>query len=679
MRTFLLSFHSILLPGIVLLAILSPIARLLALPEERSAYFISPTTSTGIILIAPLQRENPATLKIPFSPLQTASRSLFTIFSHTGKKVWERPLDLAASSGEVSGEQIFGSRIPLAAGYYFYQIRNSESLPEISAPFSQFYFNEVSQTHLPGDSLAAAFIEFVDVSGDSFPDIILGINTFTTLEQPQVFINDGSGHFSNQTAARFPPLLLYLNDLAVFDADSDGDLDIYLAADDASGASLNADKLLLNDGQGFFTDVSYTHLPQTPAIYFNADWGFINDDIYPDLLVTSLPGFITPPLQTPLFILLNDGSGHFYEQTSLLPQSSYNAFDAILTDVNGDFLQDIALACLGDLIITDPQGNPIGTLSGRNAIFIRQSNGTFVDETTARMPDLVRRSKLMNVTDINNDGATDLYSINIGFVSSEALNVLYVNDGNGYFSDETALRLPPETVIWNNDAEFADFDHNGFADLFMINVVPGGPAPDFLYFNSGGFFSNESAHLPPIIDFNASSAAADMERDGDADIFISVAPETLTLGAGLPDLLYENVLPPVGIAGKPALHPAPFLLFQNYPNPFGESHSSRSNPSTNLGFRIPHRGGSDFPNGGLHFGFVSLEVFDITGRRVATLLSQELQPGEYRVKWDGRDEAGREVSSGVYIYRLQVFPKGPAASSEKAGSFTQSRKMLLLR
>lgn len=118
----------------------------------------------------------------------------------------------------------------------------------------------------------------------------------------------------------------------------------------------------------------------------------------------------------------------------------------------------------------------------------------------------------------------------------------------------------------------------------------------------------------------------------------------------------------------PAL-PRAAELFPNYPNPFGESHSSRSNPSTNFGFRIsdfPPRSGS-FGEGGLRSGTINIAVFDITGRKVITLVDKALPPGEYQVQWNGRDDAGKEVGSGVYIYRLS------------AGGFTQSRKMLLVR
>jgi hypothetical protein len=89
-------------------------------------------------------------------------------------------------------------------------------------------------------------------------------------------------------------------------------------------------------------------------------------------------------------------------------------------------------------------------------------------------------------------------------------------------------------------------------------------------------------------------------------------------------------------------HPSGFSLEQNYPNPF--------NPTTNFGFRI-----SDF-------GFVSIKVYDLLGREVATPVNEVKSPGEYSVSWNADG-----LSSGVYLYRLQ------------AGTFVQTRKMMLLR
>jgi len=96
--------------------------------------------------------------------------------------------------------------------------------------------------------------------------------------------------------------------------------------------------------------------------------------------------------------------------------------------------------------------------------------------------------------------------------------------------------------------------------------------------------------------------------------------------------------------GRPAAH----FLLQNYPNPF--------NLETKIGFVLPVG------------GRVRLEIYSLLGRRVRVLMEGSLKPGLYHLRWDGKDEVGREVSSGVYLCRLVVDDDQVAVS-----------KMLLLR
>ncbi len=93
--------------------------------------------------------------------------------------------------------------------------------------------------------------------------------------------------------------------------------------------------------------------------------------------------------------------------------------------------------------------------------------------------------------------------------------------------------------------------------------------------------------------------------------------------------------------------PTHFALSQNYPNPF--------NSATAIKFWIPRE--SD----------VRLVVYDVSGRQVRTLLNSHMVPGNYRVVWDGRDDGGKPVPSGVYLYRLE------------AGEFVQGKRMILLK
>jgi len=107
------------------------------------------------------------------------------------------------------------------------------------------------------------------------------------------------------------------------------------------------------------------------------------------------------------------------------------------------------------------------------------------------------------------------------------------------------------------------------------------------------------------------------------------------------NLLRNGGFIPVTISGDVS-PPLTFGLAQNYPNPF--------NPTTKLEFQIARR------------SLVSLKIFDLLGREVATLVDEERSPGSYRVNWDAS-----RFPSGVYFYRLQ------------AGSFMETKRMVLLK
>ncbi len=112
------------------------------------------------------------------------------------------------------------------------------------------------------------------------------------------------------------------------------------------------------------------------------------------------------------------------------------------------------------------------------------------------------------------------------------------------------------------------------------------------------------------------------------------------------------------------------MLRQNYPNPF--------NPETTISFVVaPDGNTSSVEAAGVHrtveTQVVSLTVFNALGQRVAGLLDEApLSAGLHRVRWDGRDAAGRPAASGVYFYSLRV---GAAGSSRHQ----LVRRMLLLR
>jgi len=93
--------------------------------------------------------------------------------------------------------------------------------------------------------------------------------------------------------------------------------------------------------------------------------------------------------------------------------------------------------------------------------------------------------------------------------------------------------------------------------------------------------------------------------------------------------------------------PKVFALEQNYPNPF--------NPITTIKFALPEPAS------------VRLEVYNLLGQRVITLIDKELPAGDYTTRWEGTDNSGQPVASGVYLYRID------------AGKFKSSKKMILLK
>ncbi|MCK4573237.1 MAG: T9SS type A sorting domain-containing protein, partial [candidate division Zixibacteria bacterium] len=85
----------------------------------------------------------------------------------------------------------------------------------------------------------------------------------------------------------------------------------------------------------------------------------------------------------------------------------------------------------------------------------------------------------------------------------------------------------------------------------------------------------------------------------------------------------------------------------NYPNPF--------NPDTRIDFDLPQS------------SRVALAVFNVLGRKVKTLINEQMPAGTHTVVWDGREDNGNPVASGVYLYRLET------------GSSVFTRKMMLLK
>ena len=129
----------------------------------------------------------------------------------------------------------------------------------------------------------------------------------------------------------------------------------------------------------------------------------------------------------------------------------------------------------------------------------------------------------------------------------------------------------------------------------------------------------------------------------------SMDPELLNVVCGYPDEDSPVVVETNALSLDENLTiPTQFALHQNYPNPF--------NPSTQISFDIPE--GSEL---------VSLNIYNILGKKVSTLLNNVVNPGKHKIEWNAKDNEGNPVASGIYFYELS------------SSSFTARKKILLIR
>ena len=165
------------------------------------------------------------------------------------------------------------------------------------------------------------------------------------------------------------------------------------------------------------------------------------------------------------------------------------------------------------------------------------------------------------------------------------------------------------------------------------------PAEDFEYFRVYRGESEDFAVGPETL-VHETAATGWMDAEGEVGHFYKL---TALDHAGNE----SDPASPEQITGSDEAAPRVFALHQNSPNPF--------NPTTTIRFDLPSA------------GKVHLEIFDVMGRRVATLLDKRLEAGQHGATWQGKSDTGIPVSSGMYFYRLS------------APGFSEARKMLLMQ
>ena len=235
-----------------------------------------------------------------------------------------------------------------------------------------------------------------DINLDGAPDILIGNNG-----QNNLLINDGKGHFKDETTERFGEFIDVTQDLSLGDIDNDGDQDLLVGNEDAN-------RILINNGKGFFEDQSARRLTYRSAAEETreVDVADIDGDGDLDMLYGNVQAFVEgAPRQNRL--LLNDGKGFFSDITAThLPKDDNRCFGVAFLDIDGDGDADIMT------------GNTNGArFAGETpfSVYLNDGKGKFTDVTGSFLPENIKgRGFDIDFVDFNGDNINDLFLSNRG-------------------------------------------------------------------------------------------------------------------------------------------------------------------------------------------------------------------------------------------------------------------------
>ncbi|MEP6998892.1 MAG: VCBS repeat-containing protein [bacterium] len=201
----------------------------------------------------------------------------------------------------------------------------------------------------------------------------------------------------------------------------------------------------------------------------------------------------------------------------------YNGGGVAAGDVNGDGLPDLYLT----------------SNAGPNRLYLNKGNYTFEDVTAhAGVAGAGGWTTGVTMADVNGDGRLDLYVSGVSYLSKQGHNVLYINNGDGTFSDKTK-DYGLEAVGYSTQALFFDYDGDGDLDMYLLNHsthtertlgqqadrrVRNPRSGDKLFRNDGGHFVDVSARAgiySGVEGFGLGVVASDMNQDGCPDLYIA--------------------------------------------------------------------------------------------------------------------------------------------------------------
>ena len=208
------------------------------------------------------------------------------------------------------------------------------------------------------------------------------------------------------------------------------------------------------------------------------------------------------------------------------------------------------------------------------------------------------------------------------------------------------------SIRWSSVGKF---NKDGYEDVLGgITTLAGGEAWIYLGGNPPDAIQDWHYYDYEVGDYGSRVGAADINGDGVDEAIVGDPGWWYNNPSFPPGRVYIYKNPYTAVEEEQNSLPHNFALYQNYPNPF--------NPTTIIPFSLKTQG-SMF-KGAIR---TTLIIYNILGQKIKTLVDDERMPGSYQVQWDGKDDKGKEVSSGIYFYKL------------RAGNFSDTKKLLLIK
>ncbi|HSL88559.1 MAG TPA: T9SS type A sorting domain-containing protein [Ignavibacteriaceae bacterium] len=518
---------------------------------------------------------------------------------------------------------------------------------------------------------------WVDVNNDGLLDIIIS-GYYQLLQRPEtkVYINNGDGTFS-QTSNNITGM--YYASIACADFDNNGTIDFVISGLDRDFNPTS--KLYSNLGNGQFEEVAVNLVGVWQG---SAAWGDFNNDGNLDLVIAGKDDIDNNISKGVTKLYRNNGDGTFSEvQTNIA-----GIFTGSVSwgDYNNDGLLDL-------LVTGDRKFELFGFDAAFTAIYKNMGNDTF-EKADVELPGMINSTGIW--ADVNNDGNIDiLLSGSNNALGIEPFTKLFLNDGSGNFtaSEDSLEQLALSVASWG------DFNNNGKLDLMLAGYDKDNQTyVTYLYENISST-PNSRPSIPTGLNEEIGADIVKLMWDESFDPETGTESITYNLrvgtSSGASDIYSAMSSQESGLRSIPAfgntnhntswqirgLEPGEYywsvqavdngflasefaaektftiesptsiddgiIAFQyelkaNYPNPF--------NPSTRIVYSIPTS------------EFVTLRVYDVLGRELATLVNEQKSGGVYEINFNASN-----LSSGIYIYKIQ------------AGNFVESRKMTLMK